>query len=149
MVAYGSDSKKFPNAQEYIRLSVKSASVPHHSQGVIAVKRGNTEVKYAGPITYPSGSLQVYDMIGAQTKDILMAWQAKAGNPLWQTVGRQQDYKYDARLLEYTPDYDEVVRTWVLDGCWISEISEDDFDQEAGTSARTIRCTIQYDRAKN
>ena len=146
LTAYGDDGKSFNNAQEMIRLSTSASSVPHFSQNPIEVRRGNTAVKYAGVITYPSGTLECYDFIGAQTKDILMAWQAKAGNPEKQTVGQQKDYKYQAWLSEYTPDYTERVRTWRLDGCWISNIDEDQYSVDANGS-RKIRCTIEYDRA--
>ena len=144
--AYGDEAKTFPNAQEIIRLSVSSASVPHFSQNPIEVRRGNTAVKYAGVLSWSSGSLECYDFIGAETKDILMAWQAKSGNPLYQTVGQQRDYKVSATLVEYTPDYNEIVRTWKLDGCWISSIEEDAYSVDAN-GARKIRCTIEYDRA--
>lgn len=146
ITAWGSDTKSFPNAQEYIKLSVASSTVPHFSQSAIEVRRGNTAVKYAGVISYNSGSIQCYDFIGAETKDILMAWQAKSGDPLNQTVGQQADYKVSATLVEYPPDYSEVVRTWKLDGCWISDISEEDFSVDADGSRR-ISVTIQYDRA--
>jgi len=144
--AYGADGKTFPRAAEMIRLSVSGASVPHFSQNPIEVRRGNTGVKYAGVISYPSGSLECYDFIGAETKDILMGWQAKSGNPEKQTVGQQKDYKYTAYLTEYTPDYTMKVRTWKLDGCWISNIDEDQYSADAN-GARRIRCTIEYDRA--
>ena len=146
ILAYGSDSKKFPNAQEYIRLSVSASSVPHFTQDVITVRRGNTAVKYAGPINWGDGALECYDFIGAETKDILMAWQAKSGNPLYQTVAQQSEYKVNATLIEYTPDYSKKVRVWKLEGCWISGITEDQFSQDA-SGARKISCTIQYDRS--
>lgn len=146
IIAYGSDTKTFPNAQELIRLSVSGMSVPHFSQNPIEIRRGNTSVKYAGVISWDSGSLECYDFIGAETKDILMAWQARSGNPLYQTVGQQADYKCGATLIEYTPDYSEIVRTWKLDGCWVSGISEDNFSFDSN-GARKIRVTLQYDRA--
>ena len=68
------------------------------------------------------------------------------GNPLYQTVAQQSEYKMDATLIEYTPDYSEKVRVWKLDGCWISSMNEEDFSQDAN-GARRITCTIQYDRA--
>lgn len=144
--AYGNDTVTFPNAQEYIRLSVSSASVPHFKQTAIEVRRGNTAVKYAGVLSWDSGTLEVYDFIGAKTLDILMGWQAQAGNPLYQTVGQQADYKRDATLIEYTPDYNETVRVWKLDGCWISSISENNFSVDEN-GARKISVTIEYDRA--
>lgn len=146
IVAYGSDTKTFPNAQELLRLSVSSASVPHFSQNPIEIRRGNTSVKYAGVISWDSGTLEFYDFIGAETKDILMAWQARSGNPLYQTVGQQADYKCGGTLIEYTPDYNEIVRTWKLDGCWVSGITEDAFSFDAN-GARKIRVSIAYDRA--
>lgn len=144
--AYGSETKTFARAQEYIRLSCSATSVPHFSQNPIEVRRGNTAVKYAGVITWPSGTLECYDFIGAEVKDILMGWQAKSGNPLTQQVGLQAEYKYPANLIEYTPDYKKIVRTWKLDGCWISNIEEDQYSADAN-GARKVRCTIEYDRA--
>lgn len=146
VAALGEETKTFARAQEYIRLSVSATSVPHFSQNPIEVRRGNTAVKYAGVITFPSGSLECYDFIGAEIKDILMGWQAKSGNPLTQQVGLQAEYKYPARLIEYTPDYKKKVRTWRLDGCWISNMDEDQYSVDANGS-RKIRCTIEYDRA--
>ena len=146
LTAFGSETKTFPNGETFIRLSVSATSVPHFSQSVIDVRRGNTAVKYAGVISYDSGTLQCYDFIGAETKDILMAWQARSGDPLKQTVGLQKDYKTTATLIEYPPDYSAPVRTWKLDGCWISSISEEDFSVDADGS-RKINVTIAYDRA--
>ena len=147
LTAVGSDTKSWgANTSEFIRLSVSSSSVPHFSQNAIEVRRGNTAVKYAGVISWPSGSLECYDFIGAETKDILMAWQAKSGDPLAQTVGLQADYKMTATLIEYLPDYSERVREWTLDGCWISSIEEDPYSYDSEGS-RKIRCTIEYDRA--
>lgn len=146
IAAWGSDAVSYPKAQEYIKLSVSAASVPHFSQNAIEVRRGNTAVKYAGVISYGPGSITCYDFIGARTKDILMAWQAKSGDPYKQTVGLQADYKYDCTLIEYSPDYNQQVRVWELNGCWISEISEQEYSVDSNDS-RKISVTIQYDRA--
>lgn len=135
------------NAAENIRLSVSSASIPYFEQAVINVSRGNTTVKYAGPISYGAGQIRCYDMIGARTKDALMGWQARSGNPLYQTVGQQADYKMNCFLLEYTPDYSELVRTWKVEGCWISGLSDDGYSVDSGGNAKQITATIQFDRA--
>ncbi len=135
------------NAAENIRLAVSSASIPYFEQQVINVSRGNTSVKYAGPISYGSGQIRCYDMIGARTKDALMGWQARSGNPLYQTVGQQADYKMNCFLLEYTPDYSELVRTWKVEGCWISSLSDDGYSVDSGGNAKQITATIQFDRA--
>ncbi len=134
------------NGDDYVRLAVDSMSVPHYSQSVIDVRRGNTAIKYAGVMSWDSGSLVCKDFIGTRVKDILMGWQALSGDPWKQTVGMQSEYKKDATLIEYTPDYKTVVRTWKLDGCWISRISEDAYSQSAD-GERKVTCEIQYDRA--
>ena len=143
----GAEVQTIDNANEIIRLSVSSASIPYFSQNAIEVRRGNTVVKYAGPISYGAGSIKCYDFIGAKTKDILMGWQARSGNPLYQTVGQQSDYKMDCFLQEYTPDYSELVRTWKVEGCWISDMSDDGYSVDSGGSAKQISVTLQFDRA--
>lgn len=143
----GSESdSKLENPQEYLRLSVASASVPHYSQNAIEVKRGNTTIKYAGVMSFPSGSIEVYDFIGARTKDILMAWQNLSGDIKKETVGLQASYKKQCQLIEYSPDYNQKVRTWILEGCWVSNISEGNYDQNNNDSRR-ISATIEYDKA--
>lgn len=134
------------NAAENIRLSVSSSTIPYFSQDVITVRRGNTAVKYAGVINYGSGSISCYDFIGARTKDALMGWQARSGNPLYQTVGQQKDYKMDCYLMEYTPDYTELVRTWKVEGCWISSMSDNGYGVN-NSGSKEITVTIEFDRA--
>lgn len=140
------ETQTVADANEIIRLSVAGAFIPHYSQNPIEVRRGNTSVKYAGVITWDAGEVQCYDFIGARTKDILMGWQALAGNPRYQTVGQQSDYKMDCNILEYPPDYSTIVRTWKLENCWISAIREDALSMDANGS-RKISCTFQYDLA--
>ena len=74
-----------------------------------------------------------------------MAWQNLSYNVKTEKVGRMSQYKKNCYLLEYTPDY-ELVRTWVLKGCWISGLSMPDFNQEDG-GKRQVTATIQYDAA--
>lgn len=134
-----------PNAQEILDFSVSQASVPHFSQSVITIKRGNTSMKFAGAIEFPEGTIAINDYIGADSKAILMAWQNLSGNVRTEKVGLAADYKRDAYLVEYTPDY-QVVRQWVLKGCWVSNVSEDAYNSESNEK-RLVTATIQYDRA--
>lgn len=134
------------NAQEIIRLSVVSSSIPHFSQQAIEVKRGNSTMKFAGVPTFKAGQVKVNDYIGAATKEVLMAWQNLSYNVLTEKVGLASDYKKDCYLIEYTPDYQKV-RQWKMHGCWISELSEDDFNNEQNDK-KQITCNIEYDRAE-
>ena len=130
-------------ASDAIRLSVSSSSVPHFQQSVIEIQRGNNSVKYAGVPTFDSGTIVINDYIGLEAKMALEAWQNLSYNVRTQKVGLAGDYKKECYLVEYTPDY-QAVRKWVLRGCWISQISEDTFNNEQN-SKHTITATIQYD----
>ena len=129
-----------------MRLSVVSTSIPHFSQGVIEVKRGNSTVKYAGTPTFPSGSLTVNDFIGADTKSVLMAWQNLSYNVRTQKVGLQTQYKKNCQLVEYSPD-GQIVRSWNVYGCWVSGIQETEYNME-NNQKKTITATIEYDYAE-
>lgn len=137
---------RIPNAEEYLRLNVVKATVPHFSLEKLQYRRGNDYVTFAGTPSWESGSITVDDVVGIDTKSIVMAWQALAYNVYTRKGGRMKDYKKDCVLVEYTQDYVEV-RRWNLYGCWISDISEDGFDKESD-GKRQLTATIQYDRAE-
>ena len=135
-----------PKAQEYLKLNVVSASVPHFSLEVLQYRRGNDVVKFAGVPTFDAGSIKVDDVVGLDTKSILMAWQALAYDVYTRKGGRMKDYKRNCTLVEYTQDYEQV-RSWTLYGCWISNLDEGEFDKE-NDGKRQITATIEFDRAE-
>jgi len=139
-------SDTIPKAQTYLKLNVLKADVPHFSITPLEYKRGNDVIKFAGVPTFESGTIVVDDIVGLDTKAILMAWQALAYDVHTRRGGRMKDYKKTATLTEYTQDF-QMVRKWQLYGCWISALSEDSFDRE-NDGKRQISATIQYDRAE-
>ena len=145
-VADATDSAKYQEAQKKIELNVLRSSVPHFELEVLRYRRGNEEVKFAGVPTFNSGDLVVDDVVGLDTKGILMAWQALGYNIHTRRGGRMVNYKKDCTLVEYTQDYQQI-RSWKLYGCWISGLSEDEFNRESD-GKRQITATIQYDRAE-
>lgn len=134
------------NAQEYLRLAVASTSVPHFTQDVVTISRGNSTIKMAGKPTFEQTQIVINDYIGTNTKDILMSWQNLAYNVETEKVGLASDYKKDCYLVEYTPDWQKV-RQWILKGCWISGLSESGYSTDGGDKNQ-ITVTIQYDYAK-
>lgn len=139
--------KYFANPDEIIRVSVNKASVPTYSQDPIEVNRGNTSIKYAGKIKFSDNiPIQLYDFIGAEVKDILVAWQSLSGNPYTEKVGHASDYKKEAFLTEYTPDY-QIVRRWHLYGCWLSSLSFGDYKYEGGADVVQVNANVTYDKA--
>jgi hypothetical protein len=55
------------------------------------------------------------------------------------------EYKKTCTLIEYTQDY-VPVRTWTLEGCFITKIDEEDFDRE-NDGKRQLNVSISFDRA--
>ena len=138
------------NGQEVIRLTVHETTIPHFQLATLSIRRGNSVVKYAGVPTFEAGSLVCTDMIGAQSKATLEAWQNLAYNVLTDKGGRAyttdgRGYKRNATLIEYTADHVRV-RSWKLVGCWISNISEENYNMESD-DIRRVTCSIEYDRA--
>lgn len=138
-------SDKINKAQEALKLNVLTFDVPHFELETLQYKRGNDTVKFAGVPTFSSGSLKVDDVVGIDTKSILMAWQALAYNVHTRKGGRMVDYKKTCTLIEYDQTYTQV-RSWDLYGCWVKTLSEDAFDKE-NDGKRAITATIEYDRA--
>lgn len=134
------------NAQEVLRVSVVSSSVPHFTLGVIDVKRGNNTMHVAGVPTFDNHQLVLNDYMGARTKSALLAWQALAYDVRTEKVHRASNYKKTCYLYEYSPDYDTVIRKWRLVGCWISGLTEPEFNNETNDK-RTVTATIIYDKA--
>lgn len=142
----GVDGAAIPNAEEIIRVSVDGTTVPHFTQNPISVRRGNNEIKFAGVPTFGSGSITLIDYIGANTKEAIMAWQNESYDVKTEKVGLVTDYKRNCSLLEYSPDY-QLIRTWKMYGCWVSGISEDNFENE-NNNKKKINVTIEYDHAE-
>lgn len=67
------ETERIPNAQEYLKLNVVKASVPHFTLETLQYRRGNEIVKFAGVPSWDAGSITVDDVVGLDTKSILMA----------------------------------------------------------------------------
>ena len=139
-------SSRIANAEEVLKLNVTQASIPHFSLEPLQYRRGNEVVKFAGVPTFDAGSISVDDVVGLDTKSILMAWQALSFNEGTEKVGKMSAYKKDCELVEYAPD-NTIVRYWILKGCWISGIDEDNHSFD-NSDRKTITATITYDKAQ-
>lgn len=137
---------KIARAQEVLKLNVVSAPVPHFKVNTMSYRRGNDVVNFAGVPDFSSGTIVVDDVVGLDTKSILMAWQGLAYNVYTRKGGRMKDYKKNCTLIEYTQDFEQI-RSWTLYGCFITEITEDDFNKESD-GKRQIKASIIYDRAE-
>ena len=141
--AYGYAVK---NAAQNLELAVKSSSVPHFDINPITINRGNSQMKFAGKPTFKDGQITIHDYIGAYAKDVLLAWQRQAYEVRTQKVGLAKDYKREGALYELTPDF-QIVREWQLHGCWISSVSEGNYDYSSD-EAKTVDATLVFDYAE-
>lgn len=136
------DATKSANS---LRLNVTKCPIPHFSIGTEEYRRGNDVVRFATVPTWDGGAIDVDDVVGLDTKSIIMAWQYLAYNPNTRMGGRMKDYKKTAILTEYTQDY-EPIRQWTIEGIFVTKLSEGDFDKE-NDSKRKISVEFSYDRA--
>lgn len=139
------DTDKIKNAAEYIRLNVVKCEMKDFSIDTLEYRRGNDVVKFAGTPKWDAGSITVDDVVGLDTKSILTAWLHLTYNPHTRKGGRMKDYKKTCTLIEYTQDYEQI-RSWTLEGCFVTSLSNDNFDRESNDK-RQIQATIEYDRA--
>lgn len=135
------------DTQEILTLSVVKAWMPNVSIEPVTIRRGNMVMKAAGLPSYNDGQIVIRDFIGAQGVSILQAWQKLAFNIDDGLTQKLSNYKKDCYLLQYDVDFSKVVRQWLLKGCWVSSIQQDEFDVENG-DAHSVTATIQYDYAK-
>lgn len=131
--------------KEVLRLNVVKCPVPTYSVETLQYTRGNDVVHFAGKPTFDGGSLTVDDVVGVDTKSILMAWLRNAYDPHTFKGGRMKNYKKNCTLMEYTQDY-QLIRTWTLYGLFITGISEGDFDKE-NDGKRQLTANFVYDFA--
>ncbi len=139
------EADQYKKAQEYIMLSVTKASVPQAKIDTSSIRRGNEEVHFATTPTWSSGSLLINDYVGIDVKGMLMSWWGLAYNVHTRKGGYMKDYKKTCTLIEYTQAHEQI-RKWTLYGCFITEISEDEFNVESD-GRRQLNCQIVFDRA--
>ncbi len=143
--AAAAESDHIKGAQDVLRLNVVKCPVPHFSVETLTYRRGNDVVHFAGVPSWDGGTIVVDDVVGKDTKSILMSWLYLAYNPNTRKGGRMKDYKKRATLIEYTQDYEQI-RRWNLEGVFVTKIEEDDFDRE-NDGKRQIRVSLSFDRA--
>ena len=142
----GLDESIGSGAANTIMLSVASFTAPQISLNRIDIRYGNNVTKFAGVPDFQDCSLVCNDFIGKNVEVLLQKWFALAYNPETQKVGLAQDYRKEAKLIEYDPA-GNFVRQWTLVNCWLQSLQLGDFSQDGGTEARKVTCTFVYDAA--
>lgn len=139
------ENARIVNAGDTLRFAVQSSSIPHFTQEVLSLRRGNQVIKAAGVPSFAEGTISIVDYVTAEAKDALMAWRNLSYNVQEKKVGLMKDYKKTCWLVERAPDF-SFVRKWKIEGAWISQLSEDDYDKATGND-KLVRATVAFDEA--
>ena len=144
--AHDDSANVIADAQNQIILALKSSDVPKVAIGKSEIKRGNSTIKFAGKPTFEDITFTVYDYMGSNVKDTLLAWQNLAYNTRYDYIGNAANYKKTCQLIEYTPDA-TMVRYWDITGAWLSNVEADGFEvDDEGTV--TVKATLVFDWAE-
>jgi len=135
------------DGQDVLRLSVVTANIPDPTINVMPVRRGNSVMKAAGLPAFDDGSVTLREYEGTDAANVLYAWKQLVYNQETDTVGKMSAYKKDCYLVEYNVDKTEIVRQYLLKGCWVSSISREALTVES-EGPRTITVTMPFDTAK-
>ena len=135
------------DAQDVLRLSVQTANIPDPNIGVMSVRRGNSIMKAAGLPSFDDGQITLNEYEGTDAANVLYAWKQLAYNQEADTTGKMSVYKKDCYLVEYNVDFTEVVRQYLLKGCWVSSIQRQAVSKEQ-EGMRVITATIPFDTAR-
>ena len=71
--AANADTDYITNAESSLRLNVVKFPVPHFSVSTMEYRRGNDIVKFAGIPSWEDGTIVVDDVVGLDTKSILVS----------------------------------------------------------------------------
>lgn len=143
----GQDDPYLYNVEDVLRVSTSSSFLPEIGVNTTPVKRGNSEVVYAGSPNFThSGTFTLTDYIGARTYDVALAWFQLVYNMKTDKVGLAQDYKRTAHVFQYTPTW-QLVRAWKLYGVFPTSVKSAGNVSYDGTSEiMKVEMTLNYDR---
>ena len=126
-------------------MSVESCPIPHFTQDVITIVRGNSQVHFAGKPQFPAGNIVCNEYLGADAVDVLESWQHLSYNIEEDYVGRAADYKKTCYLIE-CDNQGNPYKRYKLFGCFITGLSEEALNM-TNSDKRQVQANISYDRA--
>lgn len=137
----------FTPTGDLIVLSTTKATLPEYDTEEVVLNYGNTQIKLAGKTTLGEFTATFRNFLSESLIDNLLAWKQKVFDPTTGIMGIASSYKIDgANLVEYKPDLATIVRTWKIDGLWISKLVLGEFDYEK-SDERLVEVTFKADYA--
>lgn len=128
-----------------LTLSIQGAFTPQENISKLEVPYGNSNVKFAGKVEYPDGTITWTDYYHQDMELLLKCWLRAVYNGTNGAVGDAEDYKCTAYVTSFSPS-GRYARRWKLFGVFPTQVNGDDYSNE-NNSIRRLSCTLSYDRA--
>lgn len=127
-----------------LTAATESFPLPKISTPPVEIFKGY-KVKFAGEPEFEDLSLVLKDFIEEDVESIVHEWQSQVYDVRSMSMGYASIYKKTGWVYEYAPDGTHI-RSWVLDGCWPSNVDYGDMDYN-NSDKKTINVTLSVDRA--
>lgn len=143
----GGDTALINTYRKYVTLATTDFSLPNITVSPIEIPYGNTKIKLAGSVEYGGAdSLTCIDFVGADVEGILYAWQNLVYSPETGQMGWANNYKTDAKVLEYSAD-GACLSSWILRGVWPSAVDFGNSLSKGDSQVKNVSVTLAYDLA--
>ena len=134
-----------PDIQEVLQMSLRVGVLPTESNEEVEIPFLNGKVFVAGKAMYEGGSYTFNDYVDKNTAKRIIQWRRLVYNPETHKIGLAKDYKKQADLVLYGPDF-TVERIWKLYGVWPQQANFGTLDMSSSDIVQ-IEVQLKYDRA--
>ena len=132
------------NSSLVLTIANDSFQEPTLRQGTVSFKRANLTIEFPGQIEAFSSTSKFTCFIDSDSYGKLYAWKCQSGNHETGEVGDPRDYWKDVTVEKLTGK-GELVGTWHLHNCWLSELSGETLDNNTA-NIKTCTATLKYFR---
>lgn len=139
-----------------VALSLVRGFLPTNYNEEIPIPYGNEVVYVAGRSIWEPGGLICRDWVDRACAKAFLDWRVQVFNPQDGSIGFAADYKRDASIILFPPNYDEssqarggqFQRVWTLHGCWPVRVNAAANDLDQTSSGQVMmEIALRYDRA--
>lgn len=119
----------------------------------IELRRYNSVSWVGGRHTWEPMNITLQDDVTGTAGSVIRAhsqkqqWIIGAEGQWLAAAGEGSLYKF-ASYIDLLDGNDQVIEKWIVEGCWIKEITWGDLDYTSGTEALTIELVVRFDNAE-
>ena len=112
---------------DILTLNAQSVSLPSYTFAPIIIPHLNTDIKFAGRPSLGNMNVLFLNAYNLDAIRIIEAWHYKIYQPDTEQAGFAAQYKANAHLVVYLPDFSEFKHYDVL-GIWPEDVGTKDYD---------------------